>query len=611
MANLGEVFRNVGVYHLSFIHLFLVVKVKAPTHALSRSVAEDERVHSPRQVIPASTAQTKRNTTVITVAYLIDLYNHEIVFLKWETDGNEINGKKMEKNGNHLFPSELLEPLPVQKRLSNVRSLRNHFWCKFDYHRPELEDKEEIDVNQTLHFAEPTTATTTASNGTTPVIAAPTQDAVTKEANSGRTRWKDPYLNAGDSLHNERSRYLKPRKVIQEASDRRDISQVAKIRKIEISNLTDSIRNLEESWKKEKVKLSSKISKARNKSVALSSVLQNNNEASPSRLFLEILEKKERIKKMMEEKNGKSSTNKKSGRWPPLNSGKQPKIIRKDDLELVYIKGIQRQPIWVVKKCLSNLGIRHFYIRNVSFIGKDICELIVLKRSKPMIINILKVFENSFKVLENFNPVAVDNASTANDEDILKVEKDFFSNVIQNIKFTKFNIPTPTPTVVPDVEASTSGNNFAAPSSVCAPDNAPANSPGSTPEVANAARRSSKEAISAFALALKKRVDSPSKGFAAFKAANSGCPLKSPEFKGTSELFEDGEQNTEDDNDSIISSTLTPTVPNEHYQEVGMNMYSDTIIINSPNILNTTINPINPMDYSSEDIIESMKYIKE
>jgi hypothetical protein len=34
-------------------------------------------------------------------------------------------------------------------------------------------------------------------------------------------------------------------------------------------------------------------------------VLQNNNEASPSRLFLEILEKKERIKKMMEEKNGK------------------------------------------------------------------------------------------------------------------------------------------------------------------------------------------------------------------------------------------------------------------------------------------------------------------
>ena len=52
-------------------------------------------------------------------------------------------------------------------------------------------------------------------------------------------------------------------------------------------------------------------------------------------------------------------------------------------------------------------------------------------------------------------------------------------------------------------------------------------------------------------------------------------------------------------------------MPIEHYQEVGMDMYSDTIIFNSPNILNTTINPLNPMDYSSKDIIESMKYIKE
>ena len=42
-----------------------------------------------------------------------------------------------------------------------------------------------------------------------------------------------------------------------------------------------------------------------------------------------------------------------------------------------------------------------------------------------LIINILKVFENSFKVLENFNPVAVENASTANDKDILMVEKTY------------------------------------------------------------------------------------------------------------------------------------------------------------------------------------------
>ncbi|KAG4082702.1 hypothetical protein H8356DRAFT_1363788 [Neocallimastix lanati (nom. inval.)] len=52
-------------------------------------------------------------------------------------------------------------------------------------------------------------------------------------------------------------------------------------------------------------------------------------------------------------------------------------------------------------------------------------------------------------------------------------------------------------------------------------------------------------------------------------------------------------------------------LPIEHYHEAGMDMYSDTIISNSPNILSTTINPLNPMDYSSEDIIESMKYINE
>jgi len=201
------------------------------------------------------------------------------------------------------------------------------------------------------------------------------------------------------------------------------------------------------SWKKDKVKLSSQISKAQNKSVALSIVLQNKTETSPSRLFLEILEKKERKKKLIEEKKErfKEITNslKNADHLPPqpqrirsqeddplliqesvLSLTRQPRIIRKDDLELIYIKGIQRQPIWVVKKCLSNLGIRNFYIRNVSFLGKDICELTVLKRSKPMIINIL---ENSFKVLENFNPVAFStlriSSSTANDEDILRVEK--------------------------------------------------------------------------------------------------------------------------------------------------------------------------------------------
>ncbi|KAG4081619.1 hypothetical protein H8356DRAFT_1438636 [Neocallimastix lanati (nom. inval.)] len=445
---------------------------------------------------------------------------------------------------------------------------------------------------------------------TTLVIAAPTQDAAMKEANSGEELvgktvsnpmiTEEPILKPVipsttkevDILSQERlfkkpvtegtgkrknnpleedernpsiERYLSscqnsaPKELNQ--TENAHLKNLCYNSKIEISNLTESIRSLEESWKKGEI--------------ALSTVLQNKEKGED--------QKNDRRKKR-ENKNADhlppqlQRIRSQEDGLPLIQESilslimRQPKIIRKDDLDLVYIKGIQRQPIWVIKKCLSNLGIRHFYIKNVSS-----------QRSKPMIINILKVFENSFKVLENFNPVAVDNASTANDEDILRVEKacyrrisetinrkrspdyikDFFSNVIQNIKFTKFNIPTPTPTAVPDeaslnVEASTSGNNFAAPSSVCAHDNAPAtindapaNSPGSTSE----------KPISAFALSAK------GKGLCCFlRLLSPSGPLESPEFKAQ-----------EDDNDSIISSTLTPTVPIEHYHEAGMDMYIQTI----------------------------------
>ncbi|ORY73375.1 hypothetical protein LY90DRAFT_636084 [Neocallimastix californiae] len=160
-----------------------------------------------------------------------------------------------------------------------------------------------------------------------------------------------------------------------------------------------------------------------------------------------------------------------------------------------------------------------------------------------------------------------------------------------NIKFTKFNIPTAPSSVAlspvaPIKEGSISGNNTSGSPSVRAPDDAPANSPGSTSEVANAARRSYTNSLSAFAHALKERkVISPSKGLTTFMTAKPSGPLESQEFKGTSELFEDYNQDL-DDNDSIISSTLTPKVPIEHYQKEGMDIYSDTVISNSPNILN-------------------------
>ncbi|ORY13660.1 hypothetical protein LY90DRAFT_636577 [Neocallimastix californiae] len=164
-----------------------------------------------------------------------------------------------------------------------------------------------------------------------------------------------------------------------------------------------------------------------------------------------------------------------------------------------------------------------------------------------------------------------------------------------NIKFTKFNIPTAPPSVAPIEESFTSGNNTSGSPSVRAPDDAPSNSSGPTSEVGNAARRSYTNSLYVFANALKERnVISPSKGPTTFMIANQSSPLESQEFKGTSGLIEDYNQDLEDDNDSIISSTLAPTVPIEHYQEEGMDIYSDTIISNSPNNSITSINPLNP-----------------
>ncbi|KAL6595748.1 hypothetical protein LY90DRAFT_503234 [Neocallimastix californiae] len=235
----------------------------------------------------------------------------------------------------------------------NVISLRSYFCCEFDYYQPELEDKEEIVNNQTLLFAGPITATT-AATATTPVITVPTQDAVMKETNSkeelvGKTVsnpmiTEEPVLTQvipstrkdinilnqeglfkkpvteftgkrkNNSLEEERNpsieRYLSScqNSTIKELNQF-DFDEFNHLRTenahlknlfynsmIEISNLTDSFKNLEESWKKYKVKLSSQILRAQKKSVALSTELQNKTESFPSRFSLEILEKKERIK---------------------------------------------------------------------------------------------------------------------------------------------------------------------------------------------------------------------------------------------------------------------------------------------------------------------------
>ncbi|ORY27147.1 hypothetical protein LY90DRAFT_513533 [Neocallimastix californiae] len=193
MANLGEVFRNVGVYHLSFILSGKSQSTDSPPIPIRcRRCGGTFTKTSHTRLYCSNKRKNCSNSCTFSApkAYLIDLYNHKIVSLSKGKDDVPLilfkNGKQVislpfrSPNPKDKTNEDLFKPVPVKKQLTMVPSLRNHFWCKYDYCRPEMDDKEEIDVNQTLLFAEPTTA----SNGTTLVIATPTQDAVMKEANS-------------------------------------------------------------------------------------------------------------------------------------------------------------------------------------------------------------------------------------------------------------------------------------------------------------------------------------------------------------------------------------------------------------------------------------------
>ncbi|KAG4083962.1 hypothetical protein H8356DRAFT_1328688 [Neocallimastix lanati (nom. inval.)] len=110
-------------------------------------------------------------------------------------------------------------------------------------------------------------------------------------------------------------------------------------------------------------------------------------------------------------------------------------------------------------------------------------------------------------------------------------------------------------------------------------------SPGSTIEVTISSFRSLAGFLP-FTLALKQgNIIGLSKALTTNKSTNPGGPLKSQEFKKTEPTFED--------TNSIISTLL-----------------NDSEISTSLNCDSSTNNPLELMDYSSEDILDSLKFIK-
>ena len=108
---------------------------------------------------------------------------------------------------------------------------------------------------------------------------------------------------------------------------------------------------------------------------------------------------------------------------------KTEKPISKDEVTLIYIEGIRRQQVGLTKNYLQKIGIKKYAIKNISFIGNNVCELLILKKFKNNIINTIKIFKNNFRVLENFNPYGYLNSSEFSIEEKAKVERAYFYRI--------------------------------------------------------------------------------------------------------------------------------------------------------------------------------------
>eukprot|EP00833_Pecoramyces_ruminatium_P013694 jgi/Orpsp1_1/1187726/evm.model.d7180000059693.2 len=94
-------------------------------------------------------------------AYLMDLYNHQIIetssgsnnepFITFKKEGKSVKLNFFSPNKEDLKRKELFEPLSVaEKFLISPNNLRSYFCCEYDYYRPNIEDKEILDLEENL-----------------------------------------------------------------------------------------------------------------------------------------------------------------------------------------------------------------------------------------------------------------------------------------------------------------------------------------------------------------------------------------------------------------------------------------------------------------------------
>ena len=135
-------------------HLFLVVKTIAPTPAIIRFDAEDVGEHSLRRVNPTSSASKKKRKNAITDTISVISRRISSIFMIMGSSllVIRVGNYPLEMERKSTFPFkrpnpidetklELKKVLQGRKKFFSVLNLRSHFCCKFDYYRPQLEDK--------------------------------------------------------------------------------------------------------------------------------------------------------------------------------------------------------------------------------------------------------------------------------------------------------------------------------------------------------------------------------------------------------------------------------------------------------------------------------------
>jgi len=116
-------------------------------------------------------------------------------------------------------------------------------------------------------------------------------------------------------------------------------------------------------------------------------------------------------------------------------------IIKPKNLVRVYIKGLERQPIRNVRETFSIHGINNKYIKNISFINRDICEITTLKIYEKTLKETIQFYNNinsiNYYIKEGFDPSKPVELEDTTDLDIGKVENAYVKRIKKIIKREK------------------------------------------------------------------------------------------------------------------------------------------------------------------------------